>query len=95
MKTKPMIFALLLAISSPSFAKMELPLFSAYSDALVYRPIGLVATICGTVGFAVLSPMLAVGSIWPPHDAIGDAAESLMVSPARFTFARPLGVEPK
>jgi hypothetical protein len=54
-------------------------------DALLARPIGLLATIAGSVIFIVSSPFSALGG------NIGAAWDNLVVTPARFTFQRPLG----
>ncbi len=54
-------------------------------DFVVARPLGLVATVCGTLVFVVSSPFSALG---------GNTAEvwdSLVVNPAEYTFHRPLG----
>ena len=54
-------------------------------DLVVVRPLGLVATLGGSVIFIVSAPFSAFGG------NIEDAWESLVVSPAAFTFTRPLG----
>ncbi|MFV0438303.1 MAG: hypothetical protein ACK5PS_13060 [Desulfopila sp.] len=55
------------------------------ADALLVRPLGVVATLCGTVVFLVASPFAAMGGnsqeVW----------DVLVADPARFTFQRPLG----
>jgi len=54
-------------------------------DLIVARPIGLVATILGTGAFVVSLPFtLAAGSV-------EEAAQALVVAPARTTFVRCLG----
>ena len=54
-------------------------------DAIVVRPLGLVATAIGAVFFVVSLPFSAAG------DNIDAASEKLVNKPARFTFKRPLG----
>ena len=54
-------------------------------DFTLVRPLGLVATVGGSAFFIVSSPFSILGG------NIEDAWESLVVSPAAFTFIRPLG----
>ena len=54
-------------------------------DIVAARPIGLVATVTGTVIFIVSWPFSALGG------NTGEAWDSLVVSPAKYTFRRPLG----
>ena len=54
-------------------------------DALVARPVGAVMTVLGTATFLVTLPLSAAGG------NIGQAADKLVVSPARETFVRCLG----
>jgi len=63
---------------SPNAAKMA-------GDLIVARPIGLVMTVAGTAAFIVSLPFtLLAGSV-------GEAADTLMVGPAKTTFVRCLG----
>ena len=56
-------------------------------DLALARPIGLGATVLGTVVFIVGLPFeLLAGNV-------SDPARKLIVEPARFTFTRPLGEE--
>ena len=58
-------------------------------DAFLLRPLGLAATALGTAAFIVTLPFSL------PTRSADDAAKALVVKPARYTFARPLGeVEP-
>ena len=58
-------------------------------DALLLRPLGLAATVLGAATFVVTLPFSL------PTRSADDAAEVLVVKPAEYTFARPLGeVEP-
>ena len=59
------------------------------ADAFLLRPLGLAATVLGTAVFIVTLPFSL------PTRSADDAAEVLVVKPAKYTFARPLGeVEP-
>ncbi len=55
------------------------------ADALVVRPLGIVALIAGTAVFIVSLPFSALGG------NTDKAFEHMMVKPAKFTFQRPLG----
>ena len=58
-------------------------------DAFLLRPLGLAATVLGTATFIVTLPFSL------PTRSADDAAKVLVVKPAEYTFARPLGeVEP-
>lgn len=58
-------------------------------DAFLLRPLGLAATVLGTATFVVTLPFS------PPTRSADKAAKVLVVKPATYTFARPLGeVEP-
>ena len=54
-------------------------------DGLVVRPLGLVATIVGSVIFVITLPFSAMG------DNVAQAKEKLVDAPAAFTFTRCLG----
>jgi hypothetical protein len=54
-------------------------------DAIAVRPLGIVATALGTGLFIVSLPFSALGG------NVGEAADALVVAPAKFTFTRPLG----
>lgn len=55
------------------------------ADVLIVRPLGVVATVVGTAIFIVSLPFSA------PAGSIGKVAEELVLTPARFTFKRPIG----
>lgn len=58
-------------------------------DAFLLRPLGLAATVLGTAAFVVTLPFSL------PTRSADAAAKVLVVKPAKYTFARPLGeVEP-
>jgi len=60
-------------------------------DVLVYRPLGLAATVVGTSLFVAMSPLTAIASIPKPHDAFEKVGKILVITPATDTFVRPLG----
>lgn len=58
-------------------------------DAFLLRPLGLAATVLGTATFIVTLPFSL------PTRSADNTAKFLVVKPANYTFARPLGeVEP-
>ena len=59
----------------------------AVFDLLVYRPIGTVVTLGGVVLFFCSLPFTV------PSNSVNRAAGSLIVTPANYTFKRPLGAE--
>jgi ABC-type molybdate transport system permease subunit len=85
------LVTLILAVSSPTaFAqaaaeKEEDKAAKMVVDALVIRPLSLVATVAGTAVFIVALPFSALGG------NVKASAEKLVVEPAKFTFVRPLG----
>ena len=54
-------------------------------DGFILRPVGVLATIVGSVAFVVTLPF----SI--PTRSVDKAAQKLVVDPAKYTFARPMG----
>ncbi|MFZ5569549.1 MAG: hypothetical protein ACOZF0_04045 [Thermodesulfobacteriota bacterium] len=58
---------------------------SMVADTLIARPLGLAALVFGSAMFVVSLPFSA------PGGNISLAAEKMVVNPAKFTFARPLG----
>jgi hypothetical protein len=55
------------------------------ADVALARPVGAVATVTGFALFLVASPFAALGG------NTQEAWDSLVVSPADYTFKRPLG----
>lgn len=92
MKTKQILFALLMASAPLAQGSDRIPSSVLFFDIVLYRPLGLVATLAGTAIFAATSPLTAFAAISPPHDAFEIAAGMLVLAPAKFTFDRPLGV---
>lgn len=54
-------------------------------DAVVMRPLGLAATLVGTVLTVVALPFTI------PSGSVESSARELIVKPAEYTFKRPLG----
>jgi hypothetical protein len=54
-------------------------------DVVVMRPLGLAATIVGTVLTVVALPFTI------PSGSVEASARELIVKPAEYTFQRPLG----
>ena len=61
------------------------PVGAMLLDGFLLRPLGLAATVLGTVAFIATLPFSL------PTRSADDAAEVLVVKPAKYTFARPLG----
>ena len=55
------------------------------ADMVFLRPLGLVSTVLGSALFVVSLPFSLLGG------NTGDAAQKMVVDPAKYTFNRPLG----
>lgn len=55
------------------------------ADLVVARPLGLVVTVIGSAVFIVALPFAALG------DNVDEVKDSLVITPAEYTFQRPLG----
>jgi hypothetical protein len=55
------------------------------ADAVIVRPVGLIATVFGAAAFVISLPFTI------PSGSVGTAARTLVGKPAYFTFARPIG----
>lgn len=55
------------------------------ADAMIARPLGLLGTIAGAAAFVVSLPFTL------PSKSVDRAKEALVVTPARYTFKRPIG----
>jgi len=78
------------ALASSSFAQAtikdeEISTENMVADALIVRPLGIVATILGAGLFVISLPFSALGK------NVKEAGQKLVVAPAKFTFTRPLG----
>lgn len=76
--TAPLLQAQQPIDESPTEAEM-------IGDLLVARPIGAVMTVAGTAAFLVSLPFTVLAG------NVSEAAETLMVGPAKTTFVRCLG----
>jgi hypothetical protein len=54
-------------------------------DVVIMRPLGLAATLVGTVLTVAALPFTL------PTGSVADSAREMIVKPAEFTFKRPLG----
>ncbi len=57
-----------------------------FVDFLLLRPLGIAVTAVGTAMFIISLPFSASGG------NVKEAFQKMMAEPAKFTFARPLGV---
>ena len=75
------------AFSAPVFAapEGEPTALAMTGDLVIARPIGAVITVVGAVAFVVSLPFSAAGG------NVEQAAETLVMGPARTTFVRCLG----
>jgi hypothetical protein len=93
MKIKILILAIMiLGMTNIAHAQNEQPPVVALIDVILYRPLGLVATVVGSATFVAISPLTAIAAISPPHDAFQITADLLIMKPAKYTFDRPLDV---
>ncbi len=58
---------------------------NTFLDAVIYRPVGLIAIPVGAVLFVITIPFSAISS------SVGTSFEKLVAQPAKYTFVRPLG----
>ena len=86
--TKALLVLCCVTVSAPVLAVdpgQTPPYLAKTGDALVARPIGLALTVLGSAVFVVSLPFTALGG------GVGEAADTLVVGPAKETFARCLG----
>lgn len=69
----------------PRFDVNAPPAYAMVGDLLIARPLGLIFTAVGTGVFVVTLPFSALGG------NVGEAADALVVTPAKTTFVRCLG----
>lgn len=74
--------------SAPILASKEPTAEAMLADVVLLRPFGFAATVLGSVVFVVALPFTL------PTRSVDKAAKKLVVEPAKFTFARPLGQMP-
>jgi hypothetical protein len=90
--------AFMLAVASPGFVSAKSATTSMNSpyaeppssgtmlaDTFMVRPLTLVGTAVGAVTFVITLPFSALGG------NVGEAGQTLVVEPAKYTFVRPLG----
>ncbi len=93
-----MTCALLVGAGTPAFAgtfssdigRSEIDTVPVVLDAIFMRPIGVLMTGLGIATFAVFAPIMLVTR---PSN-MNKPFNTLVVMPARFTFADPLGYHP-
>jgi hypothetical protein len=89
------ILILLSVICCPAVAQSQSPKQAdpgfVLLDVILYRPLGLVATVIGTGVFIGISPLTALASIPAPHDAFVKTSNILIFAPGAYTFVRPVG----
>jgi len=84
------VFLLLATLATPVLAQNPVEVHEKTAegmaaDLVVLRPLGLVSTVLGSVVYVV-------GLIFSvPGGNAAESGEILVKSPAKFTFARPLG----
>jgi hypothetical protein len=85
------VLAFLLALTpviagaSHELAQYEPSGEAVIADALLVRPVGVVATVLGAAVLIVSLPFTI------PSGSVGTAAKALVAAPAHFTFVRPIG----
>jgi hypothetical protein len=78
------------AFASSSFAQAtiqdeEISTENMVADAIIVRPLGIIATLLGVGLFVISLPFSALGK------NVKEAGEKLVMAPVKFTFMRPLG----
>jgi hypothetical protein len=86
--------ALILTQAAPAFAvntmhtsENEPNAVPVIFDAVILRPVGLIMTAVGAVGFCLVAPFMAITR---PTD-LGKPFSALVVAPARYTWVDRLG----
>ncbi|RJQ70014.1 MAG: hypothetical protein C4519_21300 [Desulfobacteraceae bacterium] len=75
----------IMAAGQVDYRDTQIEAGSMAADALVARPLGVIATLAGFGLFVISAPFSLLGG------NAGSAWSSLVVDPAKFTFTRPLG----
>ena len=73
------------ALADSQEKKQDFTASEMMADAVLVRPVGVCAMILGAAIFVVSLPFSAIGG------NTRQAYEKLVVSPAKYTFKRPLG----
>ena len=79
------VLAIMLSTTTPALASGTSDPASMVVDVLVARPISFAATVVGSALFVVSLPFAAVSR------STKDTAETLVATPARDLFTRPVG----
>lgn len=90
---KWVVLALFSVFAAPGFAydhQVEGDGYDVMMD-MVLRPVSLVATVIGAGVFVGVSPLTALATIPPPHDAFEKLADTIICKPAKYTFYRRVG----
>ena len=85
---KGLLVVCCVAVSAPALAvdpAEHPPYLAKTGDALVARPFGLALTVIGSAVFVVSLPFTALAG------GVGEAADTLVMTPAKETFFRCLG----
>ena len=92
---KPMVVFLIIAFATVSIATncfaqaaieaSEITTEEMVVDAILVRPLGIVAIVLGAGLFVISLPFSLLGK------NVGEAGTKLVVEPSVFTFVRPLG----
>ncbi len=77
--------AVSLAITTPALADNQPSADVMAADVVILRPALLASTVAGSVVFLVSLPATAISK------TVKTSAHALVVTPAKATFARPLG----
>lgn len=89
MKTKLLTLLCVLAVSlgsvTPCAASTDSGPLEVVADVLIVRPGCFVATVLGSAVFVVALPAAAISR------SIPQTADTLVVTPAKATFSRPVG----
>ena len=76
-----------LAVTSMGSDKFDQSAVPVVLDAGALRPLGIMLTGVGFMGFCLISPFMAITR---PTD-IGKVFSALVIAPARYTWGDPLG----
>ena len=92
---KPMVIFLIIAFATVSLATnsfaqtavegSQITTEEMVADAILVRPLGIIAIILGAGIFVISLPFSLLGR------NVGEAGSKLVAAPATFTFVRPLG----
>jgi hypothetical protein len=87
-------YILLTVLSMPCFADSQAPYQSDGYDVAANTlliPFGIAATIASSAVYVGISPLTALATIPPPHDAFQKLADVMICKPFKWTFIRRAG----